>query len=192
MIRLASAVQRAFERVTALARARAAGCRSGVVIGHGTRFGRGVVIRASSGGSIVIGSGVEVGAGTQLIASGGLLNIEDGSFLSMLCIVAARDKVTLGRDCMVAEMVSIRDHDHDPLSAPRDGMMLVEAVHIGPRVWIGSKSSVTRGAVVGADSVIGTLSVVRGIVPPSHLAAGAPIRLIRDLNEVHDPRQARE
>ena len=130
-----------------------------------------------------IGDRVEIGALTSLTAeSGGRVIVGAGAFISGSCTVAARARVEIGSDAMIAELVSIRDHDHDPDSPPKSGAMLINAVRVGDRVWIGSKCSVTRGASVGDDAVIGTLSVVRGVVPPASLAVGVPSRVVRRLD----------
>lgn len=52
-------------------------------------------------------------------------------------------------------------------------------VIIGNDVWIGCKTTVLSGAVIGDGAVIGAGSLVRGKIPPYAIAAGNPARVIK-------------
>lgn len=137
-------------------------------------------MRAVGNGVVLIGSGVEIGAGTTVLAmAGGTVTIGDDVFISGGCIVAAVDSVRIGAGSMLAEMVCIRDHDHDPDLPPRTGGLLSNPVLIGDRVWLGSKFSVVRGGSVGDDSVIGAHALVNRPVPANTVAVGVPARVVR-------------
>jgi acetyltransferase-like isoleucine patch superfamily enzyme len=100
-------------------------------------------------------------------------------FVAGGCIIAATRHVSVGGESMVAELVSIRDHDHDPAYPPRSGRILQADVRIGKRVWIGAKATVVRGATIEDDAVIGAHAVVNRQVPAAALAAGVPARVKR-------------
>lgn len=132
------------------------------------------------GGSIVIGNDVEIGARTTLAASSGAtLVLADGVFIGAGCTIGATGSVSIGRESLIAELVSIRDHDHDPSYPPRGGPMLQEDVAVGARVWIGAKASIVRGGAVGDDAVVGAHALVNRHVPAGTLAVGVPARIIR-------------
>jgi len=151
-----------------------------VDIGVGVRLGRGVEVRAAPGARVQIGSGCEIGSRTSLTAEAhGELVLEENVFVSGGCIVAARAQVRIGTDSMLAEMVCVRDHDHDPDHPPRSGRTLSQPVLIGERVWLGSKSSVVRGGSVGSDSVVGAHALVNRPIPPRSVAVGVPARVVR-------------
>jgi acetyltransferase-like isoleucine patch superfamily enzyme len=151
------------------------------MVGPESRFGAGVRCVAATGGRIIIGRGVEIGAGTSLTAfSGAVLHVGDGAFISGGCTIAAANSVSIGTETMLAEMVSIRDHDHDPAYPPRSGRMLQEDVCIGARVWLGAKSTVGKGVVIGDDAVIGAHALVNRTVPSRTLAVGVPARVVRE------------
>ena len=164
-------------------RAKAASRRQGVYVGPGVSFGPGVIVRVAEGGRLHVGLGVEIGADTELVVMpGASVVIDNGAFLGRLCVVAAHESVYIGADTMAAEMVSIRDHDHDPSTAPKSGTYLTAPVYIGREVWLGAKSSVLRGATIPDGCVIGAHSLVNKPLEGRCLAAGVPARKIRDLD----------
>jgi acetyltransferase-like isoleucine patch superfamily enzyme len=55
-------------------------------------------------------------------------------------------------------------------------------VSIGNNVWIGTKSIILPGSVIGDHCVIAAGSIVTGAIPAKSLAAGAPARVIKTLN----------
>ncbi len=162
--------------VIARLRARRYGRRA--QLGERVRFGPGVRCHVAPGGLLVIGDDVEIGAGTMLsVQPEGELLIGSNVFISGLCVIAAKRHISIGSDSMIGEIVSIRDHDHDPAYPPRSGRTVQADLHIGERVWIGAKSSVVRGGSIGDDAVIGTHAVVNRPVPPGSLAVGVPAQV---------------
>jgi serine acetyltransferase len=171
--------------LSAIARAKRQAARRGVSVGAGTRLGPGVKCSVGPGGRIELGRGVEIAARTSLIVGpGATLRIGDNVFIGGLCLIAASRCVVIGSDSMLAELVTIRDHDHDPLAPPRSGRMRVGEVHIGNRVWIGAKATlVRRCATIGDDAVIGANALVNRPVPAGCLAGGVPAVVRRRLRE---------
>ena len=161
--------------------------RQNVVIGRSVRFGPGVRCVAAPGSRIVIGNRVEVGGATTLttVVRGAELVIGDDVFISGNCVVAAERRIEIGPESMLAEVVSIRDHDHDPAFAPRKAATLADPVSIGARVWIGAKVTIVRGASIGDDAVVGANALVRTAIPPGSLAAGVPAQVKR--REIRSP-----
>jgi acetyltransferase-like isoleucine patch superfamily enzyme len=98
------------------------------------------------------------------------------------CTLAARSLVSIGACCLIAEMVSIRDHDHDfsRLDVPTmDQGATVDNVVIGYNVWLGSKVTVLKGVTIGDNAVVGAGAVVSRDVPANAIAAGVPARVLR-------------
>ena len=52
---------------------------------------------------------------------------------------------------------------------------------VGNNVWCGANVVVTSGVKIGERSVIGANSVVTRDIPPFSIAAGAPARVIRQI-----------
>jgi acetyltransferase-like isoleucine patch superfamily enzyme len=129
---------------------------------------------------IVIGDRVEIAPGTSLLAAdGGTLIIGDDVFVGPRCNFAASGHVAIGEASMIAEDVTIRDHDHDPAMAPRSGRMLQADVRVGHRVWIAAKASVGRGVTIGDDAVVAAHAFVSRDVPADSLVGGVPARVLR-------------
>ncbi len=100
------------------------------------------------------------------------------------CTVGAKESVRIGPDCLIAEMVSIRDSDHvvSGTDLPyREQGHVTAPVVLGRNVWLGSKVVVARGVHIGDNSVVGAGAVVTKDIPANSLAAGIPARVIRDL-----------
>ena len=88
----------------------------------------------------------------------------------------------IGDDCLLAEMVSIRDHDHNfaRLDVPiRQQGATCAPVKIGRDVWLGAKVTVLKGVSIGDGAIIGANSVVTRDVPPRAIAVGSPARVIK-------------
>lgn len=144
------------------------------------RFGRHVSCRASGGGRVVIGDRVEIAPGTSLLAAdGGTLVIGADVFVGPGCNFAASGRIAIGEASMIAEGVTIRDHDHDPSMPPRSGRMLQADVTVGSRVWIAAKASVGRGVTIGEDAVVAAHAFVSRDVPADSLVGGVPARVLR-------------
>jgi acetyltransferase-like isoleucine patch superfamily enzyme len=94
--------------------------------------------------------------------------------------LAAQDSIVLGEGTFLAELVSVRDHDHLVGAPPASGQYEVAAVTIGANAWIGSKVTVVRGATIGDGAVVGANAVVRGVLPPRTVSAGIPARIIKE------------
>lgn len=112
----------------------------------------------------------------------GRLDVGERTVFGHHCTVASDEDISIGRDCLIAELVSIRDHDHafDSTGRPiidqgRDSA----AVSIGDNVWIGSKATIVKGVAIGANTVVGAHAVVTGDLPADCVAVGIPARVLR-------------
>jgi len=98
------------------------------------------------------------------------------------CTVAADASIVIGHSCLIGEMVSIRDNDHQ-FSAPN--VMIVDQgrktapIRIGENVRVGAKATITTGVSIGPNTVIGAHAVVTGDLPANCVAVGIPAKVIR-------------
>ncbi len=112
----------------------------------------------------------------------GILHIGARVIFGHHCTLGVRESVIIGDDTMLAEMVSIRDHDHrfDDLKVPiREQGMVSSPITIGRNVWIGAKVSVVKGVSIGDGAIIGANAVVTRDVPANAIAVGVPARVIK-------------
>jgi len=153
-----------------------------------TYIGSGAVIVMNSGGQIRFRRGrrIYVSAGCELRASGGVLDIGAGVFFNRNCNVVAHDSVLIGPECMFGPGAAVYDADHalNRLDIPFHTQgYKVAPVELGFNVWLGSNSIVTRGTRIGASTVVGAGSLVRGELSSGCVYAGSPARLIRKLDD---------
>jgi acetyltransferase-like isoleucine patch superfamily enzyme len=154
----------------------------GVVLGTHVSVGRGCRLILEPGGQLVLADGCQIDDGSTLaVYRDGRLALGQGCFVGHHATLAARDSVELGAGTFLAELVSVRDHDHAVGLPPSSGMVDVTPVRIGTDAWLGAKVTVLRGARVGNRTVVGANAVVRGELPGDVVAVGAPARVVRAL-----------
>lgn len=102
--------------------------------------------------------------------------------------IAATHRIEIGDGVLIGSRVLITDHNHgqykkgaSDLDMPPSQRPLDQdkSVLIGKNVWLGDGVVVMPGVTIGDGSVIGANSVVTRDVPPFTIAAGAPVRMIR-------------
>jgi acetyltransferase-like isoleucine patch superfamily enzyme len=151
------------------------------------RFGRGVTLGRESrllvcdGGSLRLGDNAALEFLARIEAKGGKVDIGRDSFIGQGTIIVGMDRVSIGAHALIAEYVTIRDHDH-AFEATRPTVtsgMRKAPITIGTNVWIGAKATITRGVSIGNNSVIGANAVVTRDVPANSVVGGVPARSIR-------------
>jgi acetyltransferase-like isoleucine patch superfamily enzyme len=58
---------------------------------------------------------------------------------------------------------------------------------VGDNVWCGANAVITSGVTVGERSVLGANSVVTTDIPPFSIAAGAPAKVLRQVQYSERP-----
>lgn len=113
------------------------------------------------------------------------VRIGGGSLLNIGTMVAAEQAVTIGEHCMFGNGCYIGDANHrfDDPDTPItwQGFTSKGPVSIGDNCWFGVNCAVLSGVTVGERCVIGSNSVVAHDIPPRSIAAGAPARVIRQI-----------
>jgi len=117
----------------------------------------------------------------------GTLEIGDRTIFGHHCTLGVVDSVVIGPDCLIAEMVAIRDHDHrfdGPPGVPvREQGTVCAPVRIGSNVWLAGKATVLKGVTIGDSAVVGANAVVTKDIPAYAVAVGVPARVIRYRNQ---------
>lgn len=113
------------------------------------------------------------------------IKIGANSFLNLGVMVAAQDSITIGEWAMIGNGCFIGDAAHrfsDPETpVPLQGFTSKGPVTIGDNVWLGVNTVVTSGVSIGQRCVIGANSVVTSDIPAFSIAAGAPAKVIRQI-----------
>ena len=100
-------------------------------------------------------------------------------------MIAAQNEVTIGDHTMFANgcFVGDAEHRYDDPETPvtRQGFVSKGPVRIGSNCWFGVNCVVTSGVTIGERCVIGANSVVTRDMPAGTIAAGAPARVLREI-----------
>lgn len=147
---------------------------------------QGNVLEALDDGRLEIGEHTLLEPGCWLtIGDEGRLRIGTGTFLNMGCMVAVQDRVTIGDHTMLANGCFVSDaaHRYDDPEVPItwQGFTSKGPTAIGSNCWLGVGCVVTSGVTIGDRCVIGANSVVTGDLPAGVIAAGAPAKVIREI-----------
>lgn len=97
--------------------------------------------------------------------------IGDGLFLGHFGSIVINSKVVIGRNCNVAQGVTIGQINiGDKKGCPK----------IGDRVWIGANAVVVGNIEIGDDVLIAPLSYVNFSVPAKSVVMGNPAKIVSD------------
>jgi maltose O-acetyltransferase len=119
--------------------------------------------------------------------------IGENTFLNFNCIFLDNNKITVGKNVLVAPYVQIYTASH-PLKAEerikdtQPGRMdeanyltCSKPVEIGNNVWIGGNTVIMPGVKIGHNVTIGASSLVTKDIPDNVLAFGNPCKVIKEL-----------
>jgi acetyltransferase-like isoleucine patch superfamily enzyme len=146
----------------------------------------GNVLQALREGRLDVGEGALFEPGVWITAPGSArVRIGAGTFLNQGVMVASNQLVEIGEHCMLANGCFVSDASHrydDPARpVPWQGFTSKGPTRIGANCWLGTHVVVTDGVTVGERCVVGANSVVTRDLPPFSLAAGAPARVLRQI-----------
>ena len=145
-------------------------------------IGPGVVLEIGRKGRIELGRWSWVGHGSKLRAHEGVVSIGAKTVLGQECTLSAFQRVSIGRECVIADRVMLIDFDHGTVEVDRPVRqqgIYKRDVRVGNNVWIGYGACILRGVTVGDNAVIGTNAVVTRDVPANAVVGGVPARVIR-------------
>jgi acetyltransferase-like isoleucine patch superfamily enzyme len=151
----------------------------------------GNVLEALEEGRLEVGAQTLFEPGVWITApENARIRIGEGCFLNLGVMVAATELVEIGSHCMFANGCFITDGSHrfDDLEkpVPWQGFTTKGPTKIGDNVWCGAHVVITSGVTVGERCVIGANSVVTSDLPPFSIAAGAPARVIKQVEGAPD------
>jgi acetyltransferase-like isoleucine patch superfamily enzyme len=152
-------------------------------IAPGARLSNMVIQIAGSRHVLDIGADCVVKAGTVCMDDDdGRLAIGDNTTIENVDIaVTESGRVEIGRDCMLAFGIDIRNGDSHAIMDAGSGERVnrAEDIRLDDHVWIGAHVQVLKGSTVGSGSVVGARSLVCGAIPAGVVSGGIPARTIR-------------
>jgi acetyltransferase-like isoleucine patch superfamily enzyme len=142
----------------------------------------GARLEVGPGARLELGRWSWIGNDTKLRIHEGVVSIGAKSVLGQECTLSCYQRISIGRDCIVADRTMMIDFDHSLADVERpirrQGIEKRD-VMIGNNVWIGHGASVLYGVTIGDNAVVGAAAVVTRDVPPDAVVGGVPARLIR-------------
>jgi acetyltransferase-like isoleucine patch superfamily enzyme len=146
----------------------------------------GEVLEALDDGRLKIGNATLLEPGCWITMSPeATITIGEGCFLNRNTMLAAQQRIEVGDHVMFANGCFVGDAAHrfdDPdLPITWQGFTSKGPVLIGSNCWFGVNCAVAGGVSVGERCVIGANSVVTEDLPPRTIAAGAPAKVIREI-----------
>lgn len=150
----------------------------------------GELLEALDSGRLTIGESTLLEPGCWLtLGPGAQISIGRECFLNRGTMLAASDRIEIGDHVMFANGCFVGDaaHRHDNRDEPvtRQGFEPGRPVRIGSNVWVGVNCVVTGGVEIGDRAVIGANSVVTKDVPAATIAAGAPAKVVKEIEFKH-------
>ena len=146
----------------------------------------GEVLEGLGSGRLRIGEGTLLEPGCWLtLGPEARIGIGAGCFLNMGVMLAAFESIEIGDHVMFANNCFVGDADHryDDPTRPitHQGFVPRGPVRIGSNCWFGVNCVVTGGVEIGDRTVVGANSVVTSSLPAGAIAAGAPAKVIREI-----------
>jgi acetyltransferase-like isoleucine patch superfamily enzyme len=95
-------------------------------------------------------------------------------------VIVAKKQIVINKNCLIAELVVIRDQDHstDPLLRNSFSSSPIE---IQQNTWIASKATILKGVTIGSNSVVAASAVVNRNIPSQELWGGIPAKKIKNI-----------
>jgi len=146
----------------------------------------GEVLEGLDEGRLKIGEGTLLEPGCWItMGPEATVEIGEGCFLNRNTMLAAHGRIEIGDHVMFANGCFIGDaaHRFDDPEQPitHQGFTTKGPVKIGSNCWFGVNCVVTSGVEVGERCVIGANSVITSDLPPGTIAAGAPAKVIKEI-----------
>jgi acetyltransferase-like isoleucine patch superfamily enzyme len=136
-------------------------------------------------GEICIGDNVTMQGHIVMFTGGHVyrdseIRIGDNSTIGFGVVLRAARSVSIGRNCLIGNFVTISDNDGHPIGLHRDlgvSPKDVKPVIIEDDVWVGEHCIILKGVTIGRGCIVSSGSVVTKSVPPMKIVMGNPARV---------------
>jgi acetyltransferase-like isoleucine patch superfamily enzyme len=142
----------------------------------------GVKLEIGRGATLRIGRWAWIGHGSKIRVHEGEVGIGAKTVIGQECTISAFQRVSIGRECILADRVMLIDFDHGVTEVERPIRLqgiYKRDVCLGHNVWMGYGACVLRGVTIGENSIVGTSAVVTKDFAANSVLGGVPARLIR-------------
>jgi acetyltransferase-like isoleucine patch superfamily enzyme len=99
-----------------------------------------------------------------------------------LAVTESHKKISIGKNCMLAEEVIIRTGDSHSIYDLKTGAVINagKSVVIKDHVWIGTRSQILKGVTINKNSIVGAGSIVTQSILENTIVAGNPARIVKE------------
>ena len=137
------------------------------------------VLRVREGAALHCEGVVSFQRGIRVVVDGGRLTIGHGTNINgvgtrLLCA----QEITIGEFCTFSWDVQVLDNDFHAITVDGSVAPSVAPVHIGDRVWVGTRAVILKGVRIGDGAVVAAGAVVTKDVPAGTVVAGLPAKVI--------------
>ena len=152
-------------------------------LGSGCRFS-GWINVPQKGGFLSLGANIFICHSAEFtVTKGAKLIIGDNVFLGPSLIISAHKEVSIGKNTLIAENVSIHDNNHvcKETNLPINSQgFIAEACKIDEDCWVGAGAKILKGARMHKHSILGAGSVLTKVLSEYDIAVGVPARVIKN------------
>ena len=150
-----------------------------LTVGLKQLWGRNTKLVVTRRGKLIIGDMLEARRMDYISVQDGAMHIGNHVFMNQNVSVTCMEKIDIGDRCIIANNVVIVDHDHDFVN----GGFVSAPVKLQNDVWLGANATVLKGVTIGEGAIVAAGSVVNKDVPAHTMVAGAPARIIKEINK---------
>lgn len=138
----------------------------------------GAYFNANTSKKIFLGYGVKFYHDVEICVDGdnAEVHIGDRSYINRRSQIKCKKGVSIGADCAISWDVTITDTDYHSINGKDDSA----EIDIGNHVWIGCKSTILKGVIIGDGAVIAAGSLVNRNVPAHVLVGGVPAKILKE------------
>ena len=117
-----------------------------------------------------------------IIQGSGKFILGENSYLSSYCVIGVNESISIGKNVMIADAVSIRDTNHNfqDINIPMKNQGInTSPIIIEDDVWVGYGAVITKGVTIRKGVIIGANAVVTKDVPEYAIVGGVPAKIIK-------------
>lgn len=134
--------------------------------------------------NIFLGNGLVLKEGSRICPCNEYAKVLIGDYTTVgyHTYIFASEKISIGKNCLIAPFVYIVDSDH---TINKDTLInqqpnITSSVTIGNDVWIGTNAKILKGVNIGNGAVVAAGALVKGDVLPYEIVGGIPAKKISE------------
>lgn len=113
-----------------------------------------------------------------VVAKNGYLRIGNGTYINEYTRIFTYHKICIGAGCAISWNVVITDTDIHKIFNKEIHVNPNRSVDIGDNVWIGFNSTITKGAIIKNNTIIGSNTLVHGQIEGNKIYYGNPLKSV--------------